>query len=97
MKRISRTALDVAVSAIVMASSIAWAAPKSVRLAIPGMSCPACPITIKKALMKKPGVTGVTVHYEKKELVVAFDDARTTPAAILKTTAAVGFPARIAK
>lgn len=97
MKRISRTALEIAVSAIVMGSSIAWAAPKSVTLAIPGMTCPACPITIKKALMKKPGVTGVTVHYEKKELIVAFDDAKTTPAAIMKTTAAVGFPSQIAK
>ena len=33
-------------------SSPFWAAPKSVTLAVPGMTCPTCPVTIKKALMK---------------------------------------------
>jgi mercuric ion binding protein len=86
-----------AVCVMAMATSIAWAAPRSVTLDIPGMTCPTCPVTIKKALMKEQGVTGVAVHYEKKELVVAFDDAKTTPAAIMKSTAAVGFPSQIAK
>ena len=78
-------------------SSSLWAAPKAVTLAIPGMTCPTCPITIKKALMKEQGVASVTVHYEKKELIVSFDDAKTTPDAIMKSTAAVGFPSQIAR
>ncbi len=76
-------------------SSPLWAAPKSVTLAVPGMTCPTCPVTIKKALMKEPGVASVTVHYEKKELIVSFDDAKTTPDAIMKSTAAVGFPSQV--
>ncbi len=75
----------------------AWAAPKSITLNVPGMTCPACPITIKKTLMKQPGVTAVNVVYAKKELVVKFDDAKTNPAAIMKSTASVGFPSQIAK
>lgn len=75
----------------------AWAAPKSITLAVPGMTCPTCPITIKKTLMKQPGVTAVNVIYAKKQLQVKFDDAKTTPAAILQSTAAVGFPSQIAK
>jgi mercuric ion binding protein len=39
------------------------------------MTCPTCPVTIKKALMKEQGVASVTVRYEKKELIVSFDDA----------------------
>lgn len=78
-------------------SSPVWAAPKFVILAVPAMTCPTCPVTIKKALMKEPGIASVTVRYEKKELIVSFDDAKTTPDAIMKSTAAVGFPSQIAK
>jgi periplasmic mercuric ion binding protein len=78
-------------------SSPLWAAPKSVALAVPGMTCPTCPVTIKKALRKEQGVASVTVRYEKKELIVSFDDAKTTPDAIMKSTAAVGFPSQIAR
>ena len=81
----------------VLLAGSAWAAPKSITLNVPGMTCPACPITIKKALMKQPGVTAVNVVYAKKELVVKFDDAKTTPSAIMKSTASVGFPSQIAK
>jgi hypothetical protein len=51
----------------------------------------------QKALMKEQGVASVTVRYEKKELVVSFDDAKTTPDAIMKSTAAVGFSSQIAR
>ena len=78
-------------------ASAAWAAPKSVTLAVPGMTCPTCPVTIKKALLKKQGITAVAVRYQEKKLVVSFDDAKTTPEAIMKSTAAVGFPSQIAK
>jgi len=86
-------------AALVLAAltSAAWAAPKSVTLDIPGMTCPTCPVTIKKALLKEQGVTAVVVRYEKRELVVSFDDAKITPHAIMKTTASVGFPSQLAK
>jgi hypothetical protein len=44
-----------------------------------GDGLPNLPRHIKKALMKEQGVAGVTVCYEKKELIVSFDDAKTTP------------------
>lgn len=74
-----------------------WTAPKKLTLDVPGMTCPTCPVTIKKALLKQPGVTAVTVRYEKKQLDVAFDDAQTNPTAIMKSTASVGFPSQPAK
>lgn len=78
-------------------TSVACAAPRSITLKVPGMTCPTCPITVKKALLKDQGVKAVTVHYEKQQLVVVFDDAKITPAAIMKSTAAVGFPSQLAK
>jgi len=68
-----------------------------VTLDVPGMTCPTCPVTIKKYLLKQPGVTRVTVHYENKQLDVAYEDSKTTPAAIAKSTASIGFPSRPAK
>ena len=91
MKRLATCAL------LIFAAPSLWAAPSSVTLDIPGMTCSTCPITIKKALMKAQGVSGVVVHYEKKELVVSFDDAKITAAKIMQTTASVGFPSQIVK
>jgi len=88
----------ISILAIVSMLSIpsAWAAEKSVTINVPGMTCPTCPVTLKKSLLKEQGVSGVTVRYEKKQLVVSYDDAKTTPTAITKATAAVGFPSEIA-
>ncbi len=43
----------------------AWAAPQTVTLAVSKMTCAACPITVKKALSRVPGVTEVSVSFEK--------------------------------
>lgn len=86
-----------AAATFLIVSSSAWAAPTTVILEVPGMTCPTCPITIKKALMKEQGVSGVAVRYEKKELVVSFDNAKTTQAKIMQSTASVGFPSQVAK
>lgn len=39
----------------------AWAASRTVTLSLPGMTCPACPITVNKALSKVEGVSEVDV------------------------------------
>jgi mercuric ion binding protein len=61
------------------AASPVWAAPTTVTLAVPGMTCPTCPLTIKKALLKEKGVEGVAVHYEKKELLCLLTMRRPHP------------------
>lgn len=72
----------------------AWASPKTVTLNVSGMTCAACPITVKKALEKVPGVSKIDVQYEKKQVVVTFDDARTNVAALVKATTNAGYPSR---
>ena len=76
-------------------SSPAWAAAKTVTLSVPGMTCEACPITVKKALSKVAGVQKAEVSFEKREAVVTFDDAKTNAEALTKATANAGYPATV--
>lgn len=80
---------------LVLASLPAWAAVQTVTLAVPGMTCPVCPITVKKALQKVTGVTQIEVSYEKKEAVVTFDDAKTTAESLTRATAGAGYPSTV--
>jgi mercuric ion binding protein len=69
----------------------AFAATKKVTLSVEGMTCAACPITVKKALDKVKGVEKVDVSLEKKEAVVTFDDAKTKVEALLDATKNAGY------
>lgn len=73
----------------------AWAAPKTVTLSVPGMTCAACPITVKVALTKIPGVSKADVSYEKRQATVLFDDAKTNTAALTRATADAGYPSHV--
>jgi mercuric ion binding protein len=70
----------------------AWAATQTVTLSVPGMTCAACPVTVKKALSKVEGVEKILIHYDQKEAVVTFDDAKTKVEALTKATQNAGFP-----
>jgi mercuric ion binding protein len=72
-------------------SGSALAAMRTVTLSVPGMYCAMCPITVKKALQKVPGVSKVNVSFEKKEAVVTFDDAKTSVKALETATAEAGY------
>ena len=84
----------IAVISLTALSASAWAASKTATLNVPGMTCPACPITIKKALNKVSGVSKVEVSYEKKEARVTFDDQKTDTKALVKATTDAGFPSK---
>jgi len=73
----------------------AWAAPQTVTLSVPGMTCAACPITVKQALTRVSGVDKIDVSLEKKEAVVTFDDAKTNVAALMKATENAGYPSSV--
>jgi len=72
-----------------------WAATQTVTLAVPGMTCAACPITVKKALTKVDGVQEVKVSYEKLTAVVTFDDAKTSLQKLTKATEDAGYPSSV--
>jgi mercuric ion binding protein len=64
---------------------------KSVILAVPGMDCPVCPVTVRKALEKVDGVHDIIVEYETRTVVVAYDDTRVTLSALTQATTDAGF------
>lgn len=76
-------------------SSPAWAAIQTVTLSVPGMTCPACPFTVKKALTRVDGVQEVEVSYKQLEAVVTYDDARTTVEALTEATGNAGYPSNV--
>jgi mercuric ion binding protein len=73
----------------------AWSAPQTVTLSVPGMTCAACPITVKKALSRVEGVSKVEVSYEKREAVVVYDDAKTSADMLAKASENAGYPSDI--
>ncbi len=82
-------------AALLMLTNVVLAAPKTVALAVPGMTCSACPITVKKALMKVPGVANVEVNYDAKQAIVTYDDAKASSDALMKATRNAGYPSTV--
>lgn len=80
--------------AIVLATFIApaWSATRTVTLSVPGMNCAACPITVKKALVKVAGVAKVAVSLDQREAVVTFDDTRAGVGQLTRATTEAGYP-----
>lgn len=72
-----------------------WAATQTVTLSVPGMTCAACPITVKKALFRVEGVSKAEVSFAKREAVVTLDDAKTSMHKLTKATENVGYPSSV--
>jgi len=71
---------------------------KTVTLAVDGMTCSMCPITVKKALRKVEGVSDVTVKYEGDGVgwaKVTYDPAKVSVKDLTHATAQAGYPSRL--
>lgn len=82
-------------AALALVAVPVWAATQTVTLSVPGMTCAACPITVKKALSKAQGVTRTNVNFDKREAVVTFDDTKTSVAALTRATGDAGYPSSV--
>ena len=81
--------------ALAAVSVPAWGSVQSVRLAVPGMTCAACPITVTKALAKVDGVSKTGVDLKKREVLVTYDDAKTNVQQLTQATKEAGYPATV--
>lgn len=79
----------------ILAATQVWGATQTVTLSVPDMSCPACPITVKKALSRVEGVGKIEVSLEKREAVVAFDDTKTSIRKLTEATEMAGYPSSL--
>jgi mercuric ion binding protein len=82
--------------AVLLAAGVAFAAPpQTATLAVENMSCGTCPIVVKKALERVPGVSATTVDFDKKTATVTFDPDQATIARLTQATTEAGFPATL--
>jgi len=68
---------------------------RTVTLSIPTMTCPVCPITVKKSLEKVSGVSKVKVDFETKTAIVTFNPQKVEIKALTKATMDAGFPSQV--
>lgn len=76
-------------------SGALFAEEQSVVLSVPGMKCPACPITVMVALKRVAGVKSANVDLETKLAEVSYDDQLTNISNLQQATKNVGFPSRV--
>jgi periplasmic mercuric ion binding protein len=82
----------VAVIVSALAAPAAFAAEKTITLAVQHMTCAACPCTVRASLQRVPGVTNVVVSAEDKTAVVTYDDSKAQVDALMKATRDAGYP-----
>lgn len=73
------------------------AAPRTAVLDVQNMTCGLCPVTVRKALEKVPGVSQARIDFADKTATVTFDADRTNGAALVEATTRAGFPSTVRK
>ncbi|BAU49701.1 mercury transporter [Sulfurifustis variabilis] len=68
---------------------------RTVTLAVENMTCAACPITVRRALRKVPGVAAVEVDLETRTAMVTFDPAKTNVETLTRATTEAGYPSTL--
>ena len=75
----------------------AYAAERRIELEVSRMTCASCPITVRIALRKVPGVIDAKVTLDPPLAEVIYDDTRTSPERLMRATADAGFPSSAKK
>ena len=84
----------IAIMSLFMSASL-FADKQSVVLSVPGMKCPACPITVMVAIKRVKGVKSVNVSLENKQAEVSYNDQLTDISKLQVATKNVGFPSQV--
>jgi len=84
-------AMFLALSSVTVAADVI----KTVTLGVQGMTCAACPITVKTALKRVPGVSDVKVDYKSGIAEVNYDPNKTSPDELAKAVTTVGYPTTV--
>ena len=76
----------------IVATSAAFAADKTVTLAVNNMDCAACPSIVKGSLEAVPGVAKVAVSFKDKTATIVYDDAKADVNQLTSATTKAGYP-----
>jgi mercuric ion binding protein len=82
-------------TAILLAAAAFAGPPRTVTLQVQNMTCETCPIVVRKALQRVPGVNSASVDFALKTATVTFDPDKVKPAALTQATTNAGFPSTL--
>lgn len=85
----------VLLASLAIAAGAHAAGAHSATLVVSNMTCATCPIAVRKALERVPGVESAKVDFTTKLAVVTFDPTKAKPEALVKATADAGFPSTV--
>ena len=86
---------SMSLATLIAAGTALAAPPRTTTLAVENMTCGTCPIVVKKALERVPGVTSTSVDFDKRTATVTFDPDKTTSAKLTQATTEAGFPSKV--
>jgi mercuric ion binding protein len=95
------SAIAVGIAAVPLSSVLAapvgqkTAALRMQTFSVAKMTCATCPIAVKTAMQRVPGVHAVKIDFETKKATVTFDPTRTNAAAIAAASTNAGYPAKL--
>lgn len=78
-----------------LSAPAALAEPRSVQLDLKGMNCATCPLTVRLALKKTVGVIDAKVTLDPPVALVTYDDSKTTPEQLTRSTTNAGYPSTL--
>ena len=84
-----------AILGMAIGTGAAAAKEQVITLAIKGMTCSMCPVTVQKALAMQEGVSEAHVSLEPPRAIVTFDDEHTDVQTLMVTTINAGFPSSV--
>jgi mercuric ion binding protein len=85
------------IAALLLSGSAFADTPETITLDVQNMTCAACPITVRKALERVPGVSDAKVDYKHKTATVHLNKDTVDAALLTKATTDAGFPSTIKK
>ena len=91
--------LLVVIAALILTSAtpVFAGSPETVVLDVQNMTCPLCPITVRKSLRRVAGVVDAQVDPDKHTAAVKFDPDKADIATLVKATTNAGYPATVRK
>jgi mercuric ion binding protein len=82
-------------TAMLLATAAIAGPPRTVTLQVQRMTCETCPIVVRKALQRVPGVSSASVDFTLKTATVTFDPDQVKLATLTQATTNAGFPSTL--
>ncbi|OGA09220.1 MAG: hypothetical protein A3D95_08780 [Betaproteobacteria bacterium RIFCSPHIGHO2_12_FULL_69_13] len=91
----ARLRAELAAAALLALGLVHAGEPKVVLLDVPTMSCSLCPVSVRKALERTPGVLDAKADLATKQAEVRYDPDSVSPQQLADAVTNAGFPATV--